>query len=280
MKIFTFAYDKFTTMTTGNILRNAGVEFNALCYTKEQYEKFINAGTLLPSEVIITNGTNGLANQRNFVLEHCMNMNEWCLMLVDDMEEVTTLSAEDLLKYDKTIPVDIDNSTEWSHRFKNVMPTIDFIKHCEYLTWLADKQNIYMVGFTDIKNPLFRRAHWNYNRLVPGRCVLLKKTNLRYHPNIHCLESFYMTAMNLQSFGKVLIDQWTYFKAQLARKGQGYGSLKEREPQMRVEMSYLLETYPQFFETTADKDYGTYIKMRRGWAKYLSNKSSLYDNLF
>ena len=76
----------------------------------------------------------------------------------------------------------------------------------------------------------WRDKKYGYWSLVDGRCWLVKKTKLRQDKNVNCIEDYHFTALNLKTFGGVVVNNWVL--TDCVRYGAGsYGSLKKRMPQ-------------------------------------------------
>jgi len=264
MKIFIFAYNRYSTMTTPALFRKEGVGFTVLIHSQDDYEKFLQHGTLLPTDnVWITNNPRGLSNQRNAALG-LLWKDEWALFVNDDLTEFTQLGTYDVLEY-KTNKLDItpDNCNFYDQLFNHKISVNEFV------TWFiielipkAEKEGINLIGFSRFDNPLFRKNKWMYNVVVDGKCFLVKKTDLRWDENVNCLEDICFTTLNIKKFGKTLENRWIMPICKRLSTG-GFGTKKERIPELEKEVKYLVETYPEHISVYEKKDWpvGTCVKL-------------------
>ena len=242
MKIFVFTYDRFTSIKTSPLLEDENIEHYLLCHTEEQKENFIKAGRVNPERLIATGQPKGLGHNRNVALD-MMEDNEWALFLVDDLKSVTELQNHD--KYvENNIPIDMSNQMEWKWKFKEALTMKGFVKRAEQLAEFCDSVNSYLGGFCGIDNPPFRKKHYTFNTFADGRAWVIKKSHLRFDPNVHSIDDYGWNALNIKTFGINVVNQWVLPDSERYSAG-GYGSIQQRSKQKLVECAYLVNTFPE-----------------------------------
>lgn len=240
MKIFIFAYDRYTSMTTQKFFKEPIV----LVHSHDHLAKFVDGGTITDQLTIITGNPRGLAKQRNFAL-NMMEDGEWALFINDDLINITELDVYDNM-YDR-VNIDISETSIWTRKFNYKIDEDRFSQRLAECMNKAEDEGINLVGFSYYDNPLFRSKKWVYNKLVDGRCFLIKKTALRFDEHVNAMEDWALTARNLQMFGKTLINQWILTKCKRWTPG-GFGTKADRQEERMIEKDYLLETYPNYLE--------------------------------
>src|SRR5262245_28152056 len=94
MRVFVFTYDRYDSITTSMMLAADGVEHTVLCHDEVARQRFIHHGRVEAKNIVATGVPKGLANQRNWCLEH-MERDEWVLQFVDDLKTVTEVANYD-----------------------------------------------------------------------------------------------------------------------------------------------------------------------------------------
>ncbi len=239
MKHFIFTYDRFETITTSEYLKS--VPHVVLCHTEEQKENFTKAGRI-HGELIATLEPKGLSNNRNFALS-LMEPGEWACFWVDDLIEASCL--QDYFERTGTeLPVEQDQPAFRKllkyHCDVNVFNQIamDTIKE-------AESKGFALCGFSLTDNPLFRKNKFQYWSLADGRCWLVKKTHLRFDTNVQLIDDTCFTALNLKTFGGVVVNNWMLPNCERYKPG-AYGTKEQRMEQKIAEAKYLVDTYPDF----------------------------------
>lgn len=262
MKTFVFAYDRFATMTTPAMLDAEGIDHIVLCHTEEQKQKFIEHGTADPKKLIATGQPKGIARNRNAALE-MMDDDEWALFLVDDMKQITELRNHDRIR-EAELPITPKNQGTYAERFKTPISLKDFMTRCLQLARYTSSKGGYLAGFCNIDNPLFRAKHYKYNTLADGRAILVRKSHLRYDENVHLQDDYCFTALNLRTFGVVVINNWVLPDFDRYTSG-GAGTKEERMDDKIAECAYLVKHYPEWIDIR-DKPgwpYGSHIAIRQ-----------------
>lgn len=271
MKTFVFAYDRYATMTTPSALEREGIDHIVLCHTEAQKAAFIELRTANPERIIATGNPKGIARNRNSALE-MMQEGEWALFLVDDLKTISELRNHDRIT-DTDIPINAANQKHYAERFKTPITATQFLKRCEELATYTDKLGGHLAGFCNIDNPLFRAKHYKLNTLADGRAIIVRKTKLRYDEQVHLQDDYCFTALNLRTFGVVVINQWVLPDFDRYTEG-GAGTKEERMSDKIRECAYLVENYPEWI-ALRDKPgwpYGSHIAIRqRNKPKHLMN---------
>lgn len=262
MKVFVFAYDRFDSMTTSVMLEAEGIDHTVLCHTQEAADQFIQHGTAKPERLFVTNNPKGLANQRNTALE-MMADGEWALFLVDDLKSVSELRNYDRTRESK-LPITTANQNHYGQRFENPISMTQFMRRAEELVRECEKHKAYLGGFAGINNPLYRSRHWSYNVLADGRAWVVKKSDLRFDPNVQLIDDLCWTALNIKHHGLVIVNQWVLPDCRRYSAG-AFGSIEERLPQKMREAAYLVETYPELvaFKEKAGWPFGSHVVLRQ-----------------
>lgn len=263
MKIFVFGYDRYHTTTTSAMLEKEGIDHWYLIHDADKYEKFAEAGKVMIERLVVTGQPKGLPFNRNYALDW-MEEGEWALFLVDDFISLTELDSY-LTSTTERLPIDTTNSTEFGRRFKTELTFRDFLLRCGDCITQAQEEGANLVGFAAYENPLFRASKWKRSGLCEGRCLLVKKTHLRFDTNAVLMDDYCFTALNLREFGKVLCNQWILPNCARYTPG-GCGTKEERMKAKIAECAYLVNTYPDQIRYAEKKGWpdGSHIAIRGG----------------
>tara|TARA_R110002167_G_scaffold117312_2_gene293215 strand:+ start:1348 stop:2145 length:798 start_codon:yes stop_codon:yes gene_type:complete len=265
MKIIVFTYDRPDSITTSEYFKNH--DHVVLCHEgdmKKQYEK----GGRVYGKLIATQQPKGLANNRNYALS-LIEEGEWVMFVSDDLENVYRYKHYNEADYG-VIPEEIDPNKS----FNETINSDSLLKVCKEEIEYCEKNNIYLSGFASNENGFFlkkKKRNWS---LVDGRCILVKKTKLKFDKNTQLVDDYSFTALNLQNYGKVNINQWVIPKCKRYTKG-AYGSIEKRMNQKLKECKYLVETYPDLIRYADKPNHakGSHIKFRY-------NKNPMQKSLF
>lgn len=261
MKVFVFAYNRYDTMTTPDALGD--IPHTVLCHSEEDREKFIAGGRVQEKNLVATGNPKGLTYNFNAALD-LMDVGEWATFLVDDWvrcEQLEDYDAHSLAGY---VDVSIENQKEWNAKFRNVVPMSEFILRCEEAARYCEKMGSNLAGFSSHGNVPWRGMKWKSNVFVDGRAWVIRKTHLRFDENVQMQIDTSWTAMNIEAFGSVLVNQWVVPICQRYSAGS-YGSIEDRLEQKTRECAYLVKTHPVFVTYRKKKGWpdGTHIGMRR-----------------
>jgi len=272
MKVIIFGYNNYDGITTSKWLE--GIPHTLLTHTKEQKEKFIASGRLAKSVKVIHSGKpKGLSYNRNHALS-LLKTGEWAMFWVDDLIDLTC-NVKAVKSKKELLDINFKNQNEHRQNFKKELNAKQFYDHCVELTKKADRDGVHLVGFSCTDNPMFRCKRFSYHSFVDGRCYLVKKSSLRFDENVHSIDDMAWTALNLQRFGRVLVDQWVLPRCKRYVKGVSYGGKEERMELKFKECAYLVKTYPKFVGIfpKAGWPIGTHVKIIYRIPKYRSHAS-------
>jgi hypothetical protein len=259
MRIFVFGYNRYDTMTTTKMLDACGLGYTFLCHTEQQKENFIAFGLVSEEKIIVTGAPYGLPNNRNWVLDNYVSEDEWVLFLVDDFKKITIYEN---YYSEKRVELPIETTNQSEFKFNREENMKGLLSICTETIMEADKQDIKLAGFAAYRNPLFRKNKWKYSGLVDGRCILIKKSFLRYDTKALMMDDYCFTALNLKNFGKVITNNWVLPECERYTEG-GYGTKEERMSGKILEAKYLTETYPEYIRFAEKKDwvFGSHIQI-------------------
>lgn len=260
-KIVVFTYDRYDTISTALALEETGAEFQVVCHSVDAAAKFIEAGRVKSHRLWISNAPKGLANNRNAWMGEFLKEGEWSLQLVDDWMYATSLAKYELQP--DPLPIDTTNTTAWNRKLRHKITMTDFLNRAGELVADAEAYGARLAGFAGYTNPLFRRNRLKRNVLADGRALLVKKTHLRFDDQAQMVDDVAFSALNIECFGKVLVNQWVLPLCRRYTRG-GYGSIDSRMEQRLRECKYLVERFPGLV-TYADKTgwpAGSHVRLR------------------
>lgn len=261
MKVFVFAYNRFDTMSTPNFLYSDEITPIILCHSSQDRAKFIEAGTARAKDIVATGRPKGLTGQRNIALE-MMKDGEWALFMNDDLAKVTMLAPEFYDSRAKELDMTGENVRIWNDAFNTEITAQEFLRRCEQMTQICDKNKIHLGAFVPHSNTMFRKKRYSTRGLADGRAWLIKKQGgMSFDENVNVLEDHEWTARNLLKDGRVLINNWICPDFKRMSKG-GFGTLAERETELRHDCAYLIQKYPKVFEYKSKPGYPPYTQLK------------------
>jgi hypothetical protein len=238
IKVFVFTYDRYDSITTTKLLDAENINHITLCHSEEAKQKFIDAGRVTPETIVVTGRPKGLANNRNAALD-MMQTGEWAVFLVDDYQQ-----GYEFNQYDGYEHLDLDGAANSfvNKAFKREITIGKLIERGVKNIPLAELIGAKLIGYALHENPFFLKEKYKTYCLADGRAWLVKKTHMRFDENVQLIDDTCWTAKNLQTFGRVLVDNWVIPKCKRYTKG-AYGTMEERMPQKIKEARYLCEMY-------------------------------------
>jgi hypothetical protein len=252
MKTFVFAHDRADSMTTPLMLEADGVEHTVLVSGASRAEALLRGGRVNPERLELTGHPVGLGNSRNGALER-MAEGEWAMFLVDDMKQCYELDTYES-EPNERLPISFENQGEYRTRFRTPISTAQLIHRAQALIPKLESRNINLMGFTAYENPMFRAKKWGYQVLADGRAWLLRKTHLRFDPNVNFMDDYGFTAQNIAELGGVAVNRWIL--PDFVRWGNGgLGTIEERMAGKITEAQYLVDKYPGLLM----------FKKKKGW---------------
>jgi hypothetical protein len=260
VRTFVFTYDRFDSISTSLMLEEEGIDHIVLCHTDEQAASFVAAGRVKPERLTVTAQPKGLAWNRNAALD-LMEPGEWAVFLVDDLKDVTELRNYDSAR--DPLPITTANQRAYSERFKKAITMTEFMQRAEGTVAECERHGAKLGGFCGIDNVIFRSKHWGFNILADGRAWVVQKSHLRFDTNVQLIDDLCWTALNIATFGVVVVDRWVLPDCRRYTAG-AFGSIEERLPQKLQEAAYLVETYPDLiaFKNKAGWPIGSHVALR------------------
>lgn len=266
LPVYVFSHGRPASNTTSPKLDAAGVDHVVLLHSQADERAYLDAGVVRPDRIVVTGRPHGLSYNRNAALD-LMTEGEWAIFLVDDF-----LSATELDDYDtrKRIPLPIgtpptsEENRLWREKFKSPLPLKKFIdKRCPDNIKQAEERGAALVGFANNHNHLFRKPPFTTWSLADGRAWCVRKTKIRFDENVQTIDDYTFTALNLQAFGKVYVDQWILPEFSRYTSG-GLGSIRNRLERKMQDCAYVTKTYPWFLEYAPKKgqEAGSHVRIK------------------
>ena len=160
------------------------------------------------------------------------------------------------------MPVNNFNQSEYELGNNDEMSLKEMFSMFPPLIKLAEKNNVYLIGFALHDNPLNLKNKFTTKGLADGRFWLIKKSNYKFDENVQLVDDVSWTAENIVRHGKVLVLNWCvpFFSRYTAG---GFGSIEKRLDQRKKECAYLVKKfYPLVrFAKKAKWEAGTHIKL-------------------
>jgi len=240
MRVFVFTYDRYDSLTTPMMLEADGVPHTVLCHSEADRQRFIDGGRVRPENIIATGEPKGLANQRNWCLEH-MERDEWTMQFVDDLK--TTTEVADYETRGHRLGISIDNQREFKGQMQVPISLTKFMVRADEVVEACEKVGARLGGFCGIANPVFRDAKWRFNVIVDGRAWVMKKGKLRFDTGAQMVDDVCFTAQNIEQYGVVVVNQWVLPDCRRYTVG-AFNSIDQRMEQKMTEAAHLVKTYP------------------------------------
>lgn len=243
MKIFVFTYDRYSTITTTKALDDENIDYRCLCHGEDDRIKYNKAGVVNPEKMISTGRPRGLGHNRNSALE-MMKDGEWALFLVDDWVKATEYDGYDT-EPKESLPIFFGKSTtEWGKRFQKQISMQQFVDRAKELIDECERRNIHLGGFASYTNPAYRAEKWKTNVLADGRAIVVRKTKLKYDPEIQTIDDYGWSAENITFGNGTLVNQWVLPECRRYTEG-AYGTINQRMEQKIKDCKYLVAKYPK-----------------------------------
>jgi hypothetical protein len=243
VKIVVFTYDRVKDASTPNMLEAAGADYLVVCHSEERRREYLENGTVASTKRIVSsNVPMGLANNRNWYIDHKLRDGEWCLMLVDDW-----IQAYELIGYDERakigdLGITLKTASSFNHDFKHKIDFARFYHHVEHLRSRLEHLRIETGGFAGYENPLFRSKQWRRNVLIDGRALVMKRTHARFDPNVQMVDDVAWSALNIFGGSGTLVNQWVLPDCKRYTAG-AFGTIPERLARKKTECAYLVSAY-------------------------------------
>lgn len=254
MKLFIPSFHRPNLHCTFRHFLDTSIDWYVLVHTADEYRGYKISGLVPSRRLILTRAPLGLVNHRNWIIENLVADGEWFLFASDDITKITVLDEP---YYSKECDIDVTtkNTTLWGKRFAKQASPVDIDRIVAELHARALAENCYYAGFSAFGNSLFRAKKWKRNTFVDGRLFLMRKTDLRFDPNVVTMDDYAFTAQNLTTPHGTLVNAWVEPIARRYTAG-GLGSYAERLPAKRADCAYLISKYPQLFRYNLSKKTG------------------------
>jgi len=260
VKVFTFFYNRYDTATTSRALHESGISHYVMIHNQQDCDKFV-AGNTLHGQPVITNNPKGLAHQRNSALA-MMQPGEWGAFLCDDFEKIMSFPPAWITGKTSRINITAENQNRFRLSNHMQMTLAQMFDLFPYLTGIAEKNGIHLIGFGLHDNPRNLARKFTTKGLADGRFWLVRKSTYEFDLNAQLIDDVAWTAENIVRHKKVMVLNWLvpYFKRYTAG---GFGSTTERKERRRKECSYLVAKYAPLIRFAAKPgwDSGTHIKI-------------------
>lgn len=251
LKIFIPSKGRSESITVHKYLDETNVDYRIVLHNLAEYKDYIKNSSIDPNKIIVADIPFGMTPMREFVLGELVKEGEWYLSLDDKCTNVVAWDQE-FYKQD-FINVPKKYSGELKRKANTKISALEFLEKCQEMIEIADKENIYYMGFSTQDNYYFRLKKYLYVGYVIGKAHLNKKSHLKYDPNILVMDDYSFTAQNLVRFGKVLINKFIYVNGNHYLKG-GIGNYQQRLEKKLQDSQYLMKKYPLLFRYKAKSD--------------------------
>lgn len=244
MKIFINSHNRAYTLTTPKLLDECGIDYTVILHNEGQRSEYEMGGRVDMSKVIVANQPVNMTGIRNWMLESDLIENgEWYVILDDNITEFQMVSPPHY--YEEVLPVKKEPS-KYKDIYENKVNAIAMLGVFEDSIREAEKRGAKLVGFASTPNFFFRDRKWREVGYVIGKTQLIKKTDLRYDLNTTSMDDYAWTALNLERFGKVLINNYFVALKKHYAKG-GIGTYAERLPSKIKDCEYLMKRFEGLF---------------------------------
>lgn len=245
MKIFVNSLNRPDTISVHRLLDESGLDYTLILHSEEQRERYLQNPTISPEKILVSNQPVGMALNRNWLLENLVEDGEWYLILDDN---ITEFQAVPQPEYElPELPVQAQPEL-YKKLYERPITARQFVEEvCEPSIVEAERIGAKLVGFGSTTNFFFRARKYRHVGYVIGKTQLIKKTSLRYDlSGVQAMDDYLWTAQNLETFGKVLINNYAVALKKHYAPG-GIGTYEQRLPAKLRECAWLMERFPGLF---------------------------------
>lgn len=243
MRIFIPSKGRPDTISTHKYLEQAGIDYRIVLHNYEESSYYVKNRSIDSTKLIVANVPDGVANIRNAILDMAEE-GEWIMMLDDNIKRFTGISRA-LMDTLQEMPKNWSN-VEIRKLFQFELVPNYLLILCSSMMELAEKTDAKLIGFSTTDNFFFRMKKIREVGFVVGKSMLIKKTDVRFDPNLTTMDDYGFTAENLHRFGKVLINNWIFAEKKHYQEG-GIGNYMERAAAKKRDVQYLLAKYRGLF---------------------------------
>lgn len=249
MKIFISTHNRANIITTPALLDAEGISYTLVFHNVEQLNAYNLAGRFKTPYISVANIPVGMTLMRNWILENLVKDGEWFIILDDNITEFQAVRGEWYKQPE--LPSRKDPLTMKKVMEEKVSAKY-FLGVLEDCRWEAERRGIHLAGCASNLNFFFRSKKWREVGYVIGKTQVIQKTGLRYDLNINPMDDYLWTALNLETFGKVLINNYAVAVKKHYAKG-GIGTYEERLPAKLKDCEYLMKRFPGLFRYKVKK---------------------------
>ena len=232
MKVLIPSKGRATTITTHRIFPDATI----VVHTDEELKAYRENKELDKMEIIVSHAKEGIPFQRQWILEHLTEKNEWFVFADDNIQYFTAVHepqySQDKCTDREAFAVKAETDWVWT-----------ILRETQ---WKAETIGAKFCGFAVVDNYYFREKKWRTVGHVIQKIAILQNVGIRYDPNILSMGDYYYTAENLLRYGKVLINNYMFPIAKHYQEG-GIGTYAERVPKKIHDCAFLIAQYPDMF---------------------------------
>lgn len=243
MKIFINTYNRQYSISTHLLLDKCGIEYKIVLHDLEQYNLYVQNSSIKKECLLVANQPVGMVGIRSWILENLVKDGEWYLLLDDN---ISCFEAVKEPFYQESILNVKGNPAFYKPIFENEVDATMFLKICEDSIKEAERIGAKLVGFASNVNFFFREKKFRDVGYVIGKTQLIKKTNLKYDRNVFATDDYLWTAQNLETFGKVLVNNYAVAVKKHYAKG-GIGLYEDRLKWKLTEVDYFMRRFPGLF---------------------------------
>lgn len=243
MKIFINSHNRAEVISTHKLLDAVGAKYKIILHSQEQYDQYVLNPSVRPETLVVANFPVGMAGIRNWLLENLVDEGEWYMLLDDNITEFQCVPKPEY--WEKEIDMEKDPK-QARMLYETVVDFNRVLDVCKDCIEHAESKGAKLIGFGSNLNFFFRSKKFREVGYVIGKMQIIKKTKLRYDLNVQAMDDYCWTAQNLETFGKVLINNYCVGVKKHYAKG-GIGTYEERLPTKLKEVAYLMQRFPGLF---------------------------------
>lgn len=235
MKIFIPSFNRAATIKTHLLL--TGADYKVVLHSEDQKAEYIKHRPELEPYIVVS-GVSGISNQRNWIIDNLMTEGEWSCMMDDNIKAFNKFPND--IYNNENLPYEASKRYAWEHTYCDIQT---LITHFWETAAKADQIGAEYCGFASIDNAFFRKHKWKFASLVVAKMSLVRKGQLRYNPEIKCIDDYEFSIQNLIKNGKVLVNSYIRPVSTHNNPG-GLGTLAERADKKKADVQYLMNKYP------------------------------------
>lgn len=244
MKIIIPSYQRASTITTPGVFAGGPFDVHVVVHTEEEADAYRAAGRLPEgTQLHVSNTPPGLTHQSRWITSRLVKLGEWFVKADDNIRRLTAVPEPE---YDlDSLPVQDDKSLR--PLFEETCPPERFSHIVAEMMGECERVGSCYGGFATVPNFYFRGKKWRYVGYVIGKLVVMKAAMFdHFDPNIVAMEDYSVTAVNLLTTGRVVINNFVKPEAGHYETG-GIGTYEERLPAKIADAEYLINKYPGLF---------------------------------